>query len=225
MDTPSFIKEYFRGQEKNHFDRFLAFDICHDYFSKHRGNASSSKNLRESILVLWSYLGSWGMLRGRSYLHELNPFFLKDAISVIDKYSILYDIDVADYDELGKTIEVCYFDLRQALSLNNDKPTNTLVTKIMLGVFSCIPATDVNVSESLYAIYGKHPRTVRTILRATKLYYYINKTLFSPREIITLDWNGKEYKRTYNTIKLIDMHAFVEGKKLISEKMKEKHAS
>lgn len=110
MGAPSYITEYLNNQEGSPLDRFLSFDICHDYFLGCRGKASIEDRIRESVLVLflWGYLGSWGMLRGRSYLHYLNPFFLKGAIEVLDKYQILYQVDVPDYDNHYNSIEGCF---------------------------------------------------------------------------------------------------------------------
>ncbi|OOR92777.1 hypothetical protein B0181_01185 [Moraxella caviae] len=45
--------------------RYLSFDFCYHYFY----NINTSTQDREkSCYVLWSYLASWGMLRGSSFL-------------------------------------------------------------------------------------------------------------------------------------------------------------
>ncbi len=223
MNTSDYVLEYLGSQRNNPLDSSLTFDICHDYFLGCIGTASSNNRMRESVLVLWGFLGSWGMLRGSSYLHKLNPFFLREVIKVIDKYDVLFKVDVPNYDEHNENLSECFHAIYEALKWKNKKPTLTLITKIMFGVYSCIPAIDTNVSESLSGYYGSHPRAFKSILKATKLCYAQNRERFSVREITTINWEGKKYKRIFNTARLIDIYAFVNGKKQIEQKNSEKN--
>lgn len=208
-----FIKDYFEGNENNPSARFLAFDICHSYFKNHRGKASSDTNIFESVLVLWSYLGSWGMFRGSSKLSKANPFVLKDVIAVIDEYENLFDVDIPKYDECGECMKACYQAISEKLRQKDVNPTLTLVTKIMFGVYSCIPAIDGNVKEYFEKENGCCPRSIETLMARIKRVYEKNQKELNPHSISTVDWNGDSYRREFNSARLFDMFAYVEGKK------------
>ena len=89
-----------------------------------------------------------------------------------------------------------------------DNPTDTLVTKIMLGVFGNVPAFDGNFCKGfqLNKALNKHSLTI--ILG----FYQANKQIIDDYDIYTLDFSaGKETKRKYTKAKLIDMIGFIEG--------------
>lgn len=210
-----FITNYFDGHNNDRNARFLSFDICRKYFIKHRGVASKPENINESVMTLWGYLTSWGMLRGaKCALHNKNPYYLKNAISVIDKYEKLFDVDLPDYHNAEGLIVSCYEELARSLTIESTKPTQLLVTKIMFGVFSCIPATDVNVRK-----YFKGKGSLNDIQNAIKTFgafYETHKEQLKPRMIETSDWNGKSYERLFNSARLLDMYAYVNGQNSVN---------
>ena len=59
--------------------RDASYDFCFLYFQTHRG-ILGGKNLECSCMHLWSYLASWGMLRGSSELLQRSPAALKNLI-------------------------------------------------------------------------------------------------------------------------------------------------
>lgn len=205
-----FITNYFDGHDNDPNARFLSFDICREYFLSHRGAASKPENINESVMTLWGYLTSWGMLRGsKCALHNKNPYYLKDAIHVIDQYEKLFEIDLPDYHNAKGLIENCYKDLERSLTTESTKTLQLLVTKIMFGVFSCIPATDINVRT-----YFKGKGSLNGIQNATKTFdsfYETHKEQLKPRMIATSDWNGEPYERLFNSARLLDMYAYVNG--------------
>lgn len=137
--------------------RFASYDLCYGYFQTHRGKLTGV-NMEKSCLHLWSYLASWGMLRGSSKL--LSDCSMKVMEDVVNYLSTLKNPDDWELD-LGlnaagapdpvksKRIIEIYKDLSEILgdiSVNDVKvgvsPTPTLVTKIMLGTLGCVPALD-----------------------------------------------------------------------------------
>ena len=95
-----------------------------------------------SCLHLGFYLASWGMLRGSSDLLQRSARHLVPVIeTVADAPARLWDLDLDGYDHEG--IDLVYrtaVDVRRALRPVEE--SDILVTKVMLGVFGCVPAFD-----------------------------------------------------------------------------------
>ncbi|HCN38100.1 MAG TPA: hypothetical protein DIS94_10370, partial [Bacteroidetes bacterium] len=91
------------------------------------------------------------------------------------------------------------------------KPTDTLISKIMLGVFGNIPAFDDNFKKGFGVgkINNKN-------LEKVKLFYEANKFELDAfhNEILTLSFNNNGNKFNYPISKIIDMIGFIEGLKI-----------
>lgn len=131
-----FLLEY----EGNAPARDYSYDYCQLYFSQHDGDFIIH-NLEQSCFVLWGYLAGFGMLRGSSPLLSKNPTILVPVIEFIAAHQ-LNDIDLGDYcnEVVRQRIIDGYQGIEQCLQPLNPSPT--LITKIMLGVYTCIPAFD-----------------------------------------------------------------------------------
>jgi len=92
--------------------------------------------------------------------------------------------------------------------------SDTLLTKIMLGVFGCVPAFDINFRrackpEGLVATFGSGA------LRRIESFYRNNRSLIEAQRLPTLDFtSGGETQRRYTRAKIIDMAFFIEGERL-----------
>ncbi|AWX43617.1 hypothetical protein HME9304_00608 [Flagellimonas maritima] len=95
-------------------------------------------------LHLGFYLASWGMYRGSSKLLERDYLVHEDAIEIIEKYKYL---------RCGLEQEIALHNLEGILNLIQDlsfyyktthdvTPTDTLISKIILGTLGCLPAFD-----------------------------------------------------------------------------------
>ena len=158
----------FISLRKDNTHRDASFDLCFYYFQTNKEHVAKKENLEKSCLYLWSYLSSWGMLRGSSRLLEKSPASLKPLIKHIQE-SKVWDIDVDKYtDENIAKLIAEYEAIEQILKeeLLKKLPTCTLVTKIMLGVYGNVPAFDVNFTATLKKEYkGKcSPTAFNTIL-------------------------------------------------------------
>jgi hypothetical protein len=94
-------------------------------------------------------------------------------------------------------------------SLEKEKrPTDTLVTKIMLGVFANVPAFDTYFKKSLN-VTSMNKKSLQHI----KEFYLDNQADFDSYKIIhTYDFvTAKETKYVYTKAKLIDMYGFADG--------------
>jgi hypothetical protein len=150
--------------------RYESWVKCHTAFANARRTVAVDKDAL--ALCLGFYLFSWGMfrnsfLRGNSYsIHK------KVVDLVLDlKYKILWDYDPLDkgQEELKEAINLIidfcekvekhYSDYGAKIDGKPPRVSVTLLSKICLGTFACLPAFDSNVkaalSKSKKAIFPK----------------------------------------------------------------------
>jgi len=122
----------------------------------------------------------------------------------------LWEIDVDNYNEENiEKLLSCKKQIIDALGREN-RPTDTLVSKIMLGVFSNIPAFDENVKKVL-----RSNSLNKKSLEKIKNFYEKNKKSFDSIKIHTLSFStGKKTNIIYKKAKLIDMYLFMKGKEI-----------
>ena len=209
------INQYLEGNGKNKGrkpnERYASFDFCYNYFySFYKRNKlnelADEKNLQMSCLQLGFYLASWGMMRN-SFLLEKSIKNYKNLIVVISKMNPkLWEIDVDKYDE--ENIELllnCKKQIVEVLGKEN-KPSDTLVSKIMLGVFANIPAYDKYFRKSLKL----HSLNKKSLLKIKK-FYEENKETFDSFKIHTFDFlTSQKTDIIYTKAKLIDMCGFMD---------------
>jgi len=187
--------------------RYASFDYCFNHFQQHRAELGSLALLEMSCLHLGFYLASWGMYRGspdllQRSLKHLEP--LIDAIASADPR--VWAIDANGYTD--GSIEVILHTAR-VLRLALGRASDTLVTKIMLGVFGCVPAFDVNVKAALgVTTFGKKALT------KVRDFYSENAEIIEANRVLTLELaTGAETSLRYTRAKVIDMVFFIEGMK------------
>lgn len=190
--------------------RYRSFDFCysHFYFSK----LENKIDIETSCYVLWSYLASWGMLRGSSFMLQKNPSYLSELVEYIYKQDIyVWQIDVESYSEenMGLIIKI-YEDIRELIIKNNEQDL-VLITKILLGVFAITPAYDTyfcktfrNFSNCKLRVFNKKS------LKLIKDFYLSNKDIIDDfREQSTIyDFNNNPTTLKYKQVKIIDMYGF-----------------
>ena len=121
-DIDTYIYEYHTDPQNQTLDaskhRFASYDFCHSYFLRNRESLSSK--MEESCIYLWSFLGSWGMLRGSSVLFKENsPASLRNVVECIAKTpKEVWDIDVEQYgnEKCRKQIIELYDSIKRALT-------------------------------------------------------------------------------------------------------------
>ena len=118
-------------------------------------------DLQLSCLHLGFYLASWGMYRGSTALLQQSVKRLTPVIAAIAAApQEIWSVDADDYS--GATADLVFEVGRRLRVALPPGSTDTLVTKIMLGVFGCVPALDANFVEGLDAQgMGAH----RSVLR------------------------------------------------------------
>lgn len=209
---------YAKDEGRHPMARYASFDYCFNYFQgfKNKKDIASKENIQNSCLHLAFYLASWGMLRGSSFLLQKSIKFYEPLIEYISqKDEDFWKIDVDNYnknDNLEKLI-TCYKDIKEKLKdeKSKNRASDTLITKIMLGVFGNVPAFDnyFKVGSSL-GIFNK--RTLKQII----IFYNTNnyKDIISgeAKKVKTFEYyDGIKSKRQYTKAKIIDMIFFIEG--------------
>ena len=195
--------------------RYASFDFCYSYFYRvHVLNSGKKEDKEKSCMVLWSYLASWGMLRGSSKLLQKSPAYL---LSLIDYIGEIYDdaikIDVDSYNDENIAKLICmYKNIEHRLEIPNKfKPSVTLVTKIMLGVFANVPAYDQYVKKA-FGINTFNKKSLKVIV---EYYNEYNKDgavdkLAEVQEVLVFP-NIEGVELTYTKAKIIDMYGFQKG--------------
>lgn len=218
MDIKKNIESFIKGEGKNKGkkpnERYASFDYCFNYFQSFRETESQNAliepdNLQTSCLQLAFYLASWGMFRGSSFLLERSSKFFEPLIQAIASLSPkVWNIDVDDYDNPTnrQLLLRCKDVIIQALGPEH-KPSDTLITKILLGVFGNVPAFDAFFRKGFKLSCFDDASLVRI-----SDFYQSNKAVIDTYEIRTFDFGtGLETERIYTKAKIIDMIGFIEG--------------
>ena len=198
-------------------DRYTSFDYCFNYFQSYREEGRVSDlvegaALQVSCLQLGFYLASWGMYRGSTILLQRSLRYLVPSIDVIAAAPpAVWTTDANGYDLRGSSLLIGVADrIRGAVP---EGMTDTWVTKIMLGVFGCvpvgipIPAFDTN-SKRGFGVTGLSHGSLQRVGK----FYRDHSDLIERHRVQTLDFEtGGNTNRRYTRAKVIDMIFFVEG--------------
>ena len=195
--------------------RNASYDFCYLYFQRNRHNKVQfgGKNMECSCMHLWSYLASWGMLRN-SPLMGLSPAALKPLISYLDSIqgSGVWDADVDTYSKYKKDILETYKTITEKLGgIMGKTPRKTLVTKIMLGIFGCVPAIDGYFYKTFHRIYGGFSVLGEKELTNLEKFYQRHKKVINRISIPVMDFEGNPTTCYYKKAKHIDMFGFMVG--------------
>ena len=206
--------------------RFASFDYCYNYF---RQTDDLTADLEKSCLVLGYFLASWGMLRGGSYLSAKSIYHYKPVIEYLNELKEpknenngIWKIDIDNYtDDNIQIILKVYDGIKENLLLEGNAD-RTVVTKVMLGVFGCVPAFDMNFIEALsnFADNRKLFNQVdKNSLGFIQKFYLANKTNIDclSNYFTTTDFvSGRKTKTNYPKVKIIDMYGFAVGRNKIN---------
>jgi hypothetical protein len=98
-----------------------------------------------SCLHLGYYLASWGMLRGSSFLFtKTNVLHYRPVVEVIEKHNetmSAYDVPTYRDSQSKAHLDAAWTDLRACLLPDGGRGL-TLISKVMMGVWGCVPSFD-----------------------------------------------------------------------------------
>ncbi len=206
-----FMKD--RGSE----ERDASFDYCFNYFQSFREQGRvrcicSDDCIEQSCLQLAFYLASWGMLRPSSFLLNKSARFYQRLLQTVAQCDTrLWEIDLPYTDEDIELLLRVGGDFREALE---NRASDTLVTKIMLGVFGNVPAFDVNFRTG----FGIGRFNMTCLKRLTQFYEQNRSEIDGYPPIYTFDFHsGTGTERRYTKAKIVDMVGWVEGRRILEK--------
>jgi hypothetical protein len=209
MDLDANIRRYMGDRGPN--DRYTSFDYCFNYFQTFREERREAEldrpeNAQLSCLQLGFYLASWGMYRGSTDLLKRSSRHLLPVVGVIA--STPDDVWYADaHNYSNDVIAAILYTAAQIRGALSGGATDTLVTKILLGAFGCVPAFDqrFRTGSRLNALS-------RSSLHWIGQFYADNRGDIEKNRVRTIDFDtGKPTERRYTRAKVIDMVFFAEG--------------
>lgn len=196
--------------------RYASFDYCYNFFRKFAQEdctSPSDQQFRESALLhLGFYLASWGMLRN-SFLAERSVVGLLpilDAISATPRN--VWNFDIPDYAKNDAVEEILAAKERITSSFATERKSETLVTKIMLGVFGCTPALDRFFRLST----GLHALNRRTMNEVHQFYVEHSEAIEDWRQFTLNIDSGENTTHRYTAAKVVDMVFFQRGIEMAS---------
>ena len=139
------------GNDLGEHHRYRSWEHCYSYFQRVKPDGLVASR-DQAALQLAFYLASWGMYRGSSFLLQYAYTVHRRVIDLVaeTRFDDLWKSDFGESETDGQLIpqvRQLIAGIRQAyepfVSANQTaQPTDTLITKIILGTCGCLPACD-----------------------------------------------------------------------------------
>jgi len=131
-------------KDRNGSTRYKSWEHCYNFFSKKEREIK--KNLDLACLNLAFYLASWGMYRGSSFLLQQDYLIHKPTIEkILEQKDYFRNINFSKLKSEKDTAEKILGlvkKVKKSYGVHEDKVSDTLASKIILGTLGCIPAYD-----------------------------------------------------------------------------------
>lgn len=202
--------------------RFKSWQHCYNFFNKYKGEFDE-ESIDYACLNLGFYLASWGMMRGSTFLlqkdYKVHKFFIKE-VAMNDKYKKYYHMNNSKIKELWEVedlIEKTKKSYENNINIVNGekksvKVTDTLASKILLGVFGIMPAYDRYLITAMKA-HGLN----KTILGEKSLKNFAKFYDDYENEFVECKALFEKDKVIYTPMKLVDMYFWQVGYMLDNE--------
>jgi hypothetical protein len=187
--------------DNNH--RYKSWEHCYKAYSM------PEKSEDELCLNLAFYLASWGMYRGSSGLLWKDYKVHKPVLEVLKNHQHLKN-EIITENNFGSVIKLCtdIKDVYRCIDYNNGKnkglkyisPTDTLVSKIILGTLGCLPAFDRYFNKGCFN-YQNVDITHSSLINLSKKTYELMPELFDCQKYLKMNL-GFEYP----IMKIVDMY-------------------
>jgi hypothetical protein len=212
------VLDYLKNYKFDDHHRFRSWEHCYLFFERLSKSKNSIKeeDIDRASLHLAFYLASWGMYRGSSALlwkdYKIHRCFIEKFYSSSEKYIQLINTDLS----IDKTEEIVgkIFELKKTIIYSYNKsitvvkgehkkftPTDTLITKIILGISGSVPAYDkyfiLGMKEVNLTKRSFNKDSFRDIIQ----YYLDNKNVFDAVQDEVNEFSSVHY----SIMKIIDM--------------------
>ncbi|WP_144510445.1 hypothetical protein [Bacillus sp. FJAT-22090] len=198
------------AQIENH--RFRSWEHCITFFRNNKNQLQNATVADHACLHLAFYLASWGMLRNSFLLqrdYKVHQKFLQDVV-VKPEYTdllagrVLLPTNVNDMELLESLIEdtcTVYLPILREVNRNDQlQVSDTLISKILLGVFGVVPAYDRFFKEAA-GFHGINKQFNITSFKQLHLFY----NRFSEEFNSFIEETAKDSIR-YTPMKVLDMY-------------------
>lgn len=204
------IQAYY-GDAADEHHRYRSWEYCYGYFrSARRDGLASDRD--HAALQLAFYLASWGMYRGSSFLLQHAYTVHRRLIDLIanPRFTALWEADFGASEtdtQFLPTIRELIDGIRQAYkpfapASGSAQPTDTLITKVVLGTFGCLPACDRYFIDGFKSQGLKYSYLNDTFVERVRGYCQANLADLR-REQTNIEENGGV---RYPLMKLVDMY-------------------
>lgn len=225
MIISNIIEKYLEEIIEDEFHRYRSWDICFQAFSV-------SKQTDMLALELAFYLASWGMYRGSGGLLQKNYLIHTDAVVILfsetnQKLKCNQSNEVTSKSintilEVKKELTIHYSQQKFKRGVKEEKnisPTDTLLSKIMLGTLGCVPAYDRYFIDGLKEMKMTHTSFNEASLKELFDFIGDNENEFDQAQKLILSKTNKHYP----LMKILDMYFWQIGyEKEIKEKKQQK---
>ncbi len=210
------ISEY-DGLASGEHHRYRSWEHCYSYFRQARPTSGPAADRDPAALQLAFYLASWGMYRGSSFLLQYSYTVHCPVIDLIaeTRFEELWETDfgagetddqlVPCIDDLITSIRKVYAPFAEAAGFK--PPTDTLVTKVVLGTFGCLPACDQYFIRGFKLVGLEYSRLNSRFIDRVLTFCQVHRSTL--REV----QSSIEEKRgvRYPLMKLVDMYFWQTG--------------
>jgi len=151
LDFTETILAYYEAGSLSEHSRYRSWEHCYSYFRDVRLGVIPADRDR-GALALAFYLASWGMYRGSSFLLQYTYTVHGAVVDLVEesRFKPLWSPELGGHPEHRSWIPLILefvSEVRESYGFavargKAARPTDTLITKIMLGTFGCVPATD-----------------------------------------------------------------------------------
>ncbi|MFG6117914.1 hypothetical protein [Thalassobacillus sp. B23F22_16] len=209
---------YHNKTKKDKHHRYKSWEHCYTYFHDNHRSLNEDGTLDKGSLHLAFYLASWGMLRGGSILLQkdylVHEHFLKQVVSKrkYHKYfNLEYKLNLDDsyLEGINELIEDTRYAYETYIAQTSEEEpyvrlSDTLTSKILLGVYGNVPAYDRYFKRGL-KLHGIKDNFEHSLGEVVD-FYTANKEAFEEcQRRYSVDGT------VYTPMKLIDMYFFQVG--------------
>lgn len=172
--TKELMKLVLEGIATDPNHRYLSWEYCHAAFKQHRQQHDEATVDFLCLHLAW-YLASWGMLRN-SFLMQKDYKIHAAVVTLVNQpeWEMLWDISadkLAQEWYANRIMQLCEAITEAYVASGAGIPTETLLTKILLGTIGCVPAYDRYFKKAL-SLTGAAQQScnARSLMALGKLY-------------------------------------------------------